>query len=543
MKEVRFEIIGHDGEVDQKTLDAMSHNLRELLNQGFHHDTSITIGSCSFGVFSKDVEIAMSTAPATEPAKRPPLSEWPRYVLETNRHRLIEQQYTIGRVWTIAGYVMDWHGCDGDKRIAESIPELFELVSAVQDVLTNAGIAISVHGQGLNRHVTRRAFVEQIAEIICEQAKGIGQDAATTVQEASDLTPIDPNMISGINKAYAQIERQRKDIYRLTMDKTDLENRLRQIHGAANYKGNSHAAFRTYAIEVAAAGLARLRPQEESKSALDHQPDNTQLAELPTMEQVQLDYEELKSLREANKRQGAIIDDLLRDKAELKAKADSLAESVMSITDMNSEIAAKREDAARVAFSLGVTYTSNGGTIDSDQIRKSFDQWWSTFETGEGMMTVLDAKTLAHAAYNRGHSIGNGTMDVIQITGNADFENWWIEFRKENGFGSEKDEAAHVFPPSDFPAFTAGYFFNQLKEPLRTHVMSQANNMLSEAESLHYALDSRQFLDWDKTREGRAFWEDVTAYLKSGNVPIESAGSRLARQCMPDNYVFPAAKP
>ena len=284
-------------------------------------------------------------------------------------------------------------------------------------------------------------------EVAMSTAPIEGQDTATTVQEASDPTPIDPSMISGINKAYAQIERQRKDIYRLTMDNSDLEIRLRQIHGAANYKGNSHAAFRTYAIEVAAAGLAKLRPHDESKSELDHQSDNAQLAALPTMEQVQLDYEELKSLREANKRQGAIIDDLLRDKAELKAKADSLAESVMSITDMNSEIAAKREDAARVAFSLGVTYTSNGGTIDSDQIRKSFDQWWSTFhdkplttETGEGMMTVLDAKTLAHLAYNRGHSIGNGTMDVIQITGNADFENWWIEFRKENGFGNEQPE-------------------------------------------------------------------------------------------------------
>jgi len=175
----------------------------------------------------------------------------------------------------------------------------------------------------------------------------------------------------------------------------------------------------------------------------------------------------------------------------------------------------------------------------SDRLTKSFQD----LNKNEPMMTVLDAKTLAYLAYNRGHSIGNGTMDVIQITGNADFENWWIEFRKENGFGSEQAEAVHVFPPSDFPAFTAGYFFNQLKEPLRTHVMSQANNMLSEAESLHYALETRQFLDWDKTREGRAFWEDVTAYLKSGNVPIESAGSRLARQCMPDNYVFPAAKP
>jgi len=63
MKEARIEIIGHDGEVDQKVLDAMARNIRELLNQGFHHDTSITIGNCSFGVFSKDVEVAMSTAP------------------------------------------------------------------------------------------------------------------------------------------------------------------------------------------------------------------------------------------------------------------------------------------------------------------------------------------------------------------------------------------------------------------------------------------------------------------------------------------------
>jgi hypothetical protein len=369
---------------------------------GFRFLESFELAKMHYGVFTKDVEVAMSTAPTTEPAKRPPLSEWPSYVLEINRLRLIEQQYTIGRVWNIAGYVMDWHGCDGELRITESINELFELVSAVQDVLTNAGIAIAITGQGLNHHVTRRAFVEQIAEIICEQAKGIGQDAATTVQEASD----------------------------------------------------------------------------------------------PMTKEFFLDYEELKSLREANKRQGAIIDDLLRDKAELKAKADSLAESVMSITDMNSEIA----------------------------------------EKCEGMMTVLDAKTLAYLAYNRGRSIG-------ELHCTLDFENWWVEFRKESGFGSEQAEAVHVFPPSDFPAFTAGYFFNQLKEPLRTHVMSQANNMLSEAESLHYALDSRQFLDWDKTREGRAFWEDVTAYLKSGNVPIESAGSRLARQCMPDNYVFPAAKP
>jgi hypothetical protein len=276
MKEARIEIIGHDGEVDQKVLDSMARNIRELLNQGFEHDTSITIGSCSFGVFTKDAEVAVSTAPTTEPTKRPPLSEWPQYVLEINRTRLIDQQYTIGRVWNIAGYVMDWHGCNGELRITESINELFELLSAVQDVLTNAGIAISVHGQGLNHHVTRRAFVEQIAEIICEQAKGIGQDAATTAQEAPDLTPIDPNMISGINKAYAQIERQRKEIYRLTMNNSDLESCIRQIHDDSLIKAKfmGDREFRSHAYKLTTHALANLRPHDESRSALDHQPDS-----------------------------------------------------------------------------------------------------------------------------------------------------------------------------------------------------------------------------------------------------------------------------
>lgn len=46
----------------------------------------------------------------------------------------------------------------------------------------------------------------------------------------------------------------------------------------------------------------------------------------PMTKEFFLDYEELKSLREANKRQGAIIDDLLQTNSELKAKADSLVE-------------------------------------------------------------------------------------------------------------------------------------------------------------------------------------------------------------------------
>jgi len=220
---------------------------------GFRFLESFELAKMHYGVFTKDVDVAMSTAPTAEPTKRPPLSEWPQYILEINRPRLIDQQYTIGRIWNIAGYVIDWHGCDGDKQITESINELFELVSAVQDVLTNAGIAISVHGQGLNHIVTRRAFVEQISEIICEQARDIGQDAATTVQEASDRDQA--------NKAWKQAVK---------------EMRSKPI-----------VVFRD-----------------------DLQPD----------------YEELKSLREANKRQGAIIDDLLRDNSELKAKADSLVE-------------------------------------------------------------------------------------------------------------------------------------------------------------------------------------------------------------------------
>jgi len=295
---------------------------------GFRFLESFELAKMHYGVFTKDVDVAMSTAPTAEPTKRPPLSEWPQYILEINRPRLIDQQYTIGRIWNIAGYVIDWHGCDGDKQITESINELFELVSAVQDVLTNAGIAISVHGQGLNHHVTRRAFVEQIAEIICEQAKLIGQDSATTDQEASDLTPIAPNMISGINKAYAQIERQRKDIYRLTMNKSVLENCICQIHDSSLLRGKymNDEQFRTHANKLTTEALAKLGPRDESKLALDHQPDNSQLAAIPIMEQVQIDYEELKSLREANKRQGAIIDNLLQTNSELKAKADSLVE-------------------------------------------------------------------------------------------------------------------------------------------------------------------------------------------------------------------------
>jgi len=48
--------------------------------------------------------------------------------------------------------------------------------------------------------------------------------------------------------------------------------------------------------------------------------------------------------------------------------------------------------------------------------------------------TELDSKTLANLAYNRGFSMGNGTMQSIHMTKNADFEYWWTEFRKENGF-------------------------------------------------------------------------------------------------------------
>ena len=46
------------------------------------------------------------------------------------------------------------------------------------------------------------------------------------------------------------------------------------------------------------------------------------------------------------------------------------------------------------------------------------------------MMTVEDAKTLANVAYNRGRSIG-------ELYCQLDFEDWWTEFRKENGFTSE----------------------------------------------------------------------------------------------------------
>jgi hypothetical protein len=160
MISTKFDVVVFKKDMDNDDLPGFAKMIERNYDNGFRFLESFDAADLGFVVSSKSVEVAMSTAPTTEPAKRPPLSEWPSYVLEINRLRLIEQQYTIGRVWNIAGYVMDWHGCDGELRITESINELFELVSAVQDVLTNAGIAIAITGQGLNHHVTRRAFVE-----------------------------------------------------------------------------------------------------------------------------------------------------------------------------------------------------------------------------------------------------------------------------------------------------------------------------------------------------------------------------------------------
>jgi hypothetical protein len=89
-----------------------------------------------------------------------------------------------------------------------------------------------------------------------------------------------------------------------------------------------------------------------------------------------LDYEELKSLREANKRQSRIIDDLLRDKVNLIEKKNSLAESVMSLTDLNSEIAEKCEgmmseqDAKTLAICSLQPWALNWGTSLHTRLRK-----------------------------------------------------------------------------------------------------------------------------------------------------------------------------
>ncbi len=52
-------------------------------------------------------------------------------------------------------------------------------------------------------------------------------------------------------------------------------------------------------------------------------------------------------------------------------------------------------------------------------------------------MTVEDAKTLANVAYNRAKHLP--CEDCTQ----QDFEYWWIEYRKENGFANDQPEPYH----------------------------------------------------------------------------------------------------
>ena len=94
-----------------------------------------------------------------------------------------------------------------------------------------------------------------------------------------------------------------------------------------------------------------------------------------------------------------------------------------------------------------------------------------------------------------------------------------------------------TYPETEFPINSVGYFFNQLKEPLRTKALSQAKNLSEPAESLDWALNTWQILPWDDTVEGSSFWSGVWKYFTGGQSGGE--GSKMAEQCAPDNYVFP----
>ena len=54
-------------------------------------------------------------------------------------------------------------------------------------------------------------------------------------------------------------------------------------------------------------------------------------------------------------------------------------------------------------------------------------------EQKSSMMPVEDAKTLANVAYNRAYLAATGGYH-----NQKDFENWWTEYRKENGFVNEQ---------------------------------------------------------------------------------------------------------
>lgn len=102
-----------------------------------------------------------------------------------------------------------------------------------------------------------------------------------------------------------------------------------------------------------------------------------------------------------------------------------------------------------------------------------------------------------------------------------------------------KPHQDYTYPETIFPDKSAGYYFNQLKEPLRTKALSQAKNLSEPAEGLAWAVDTAQILSWDSTVEGFDFWQHVYDYLNAATLYPNSEGSKLAAQCAPDNYVFP----
>ena len=102
---------------------------------------------------------------------------------------------------------------------------------------------------------------------------------------------------------------------------------------------------------------------------------------------------------------------------------------------------------------------------------------------------------------------------------------------------SNTQSVPDTYPQTVFPDKSVGYFFNQLKEPLRTKALSQAKNLSEPAESLDWALNTWQILPWDDTVEGSSFWSGVWKYFTGEQSGGE--GSKMAEQCAPDNYVFP----
>ena len=105
MKDTEFVVNAFRKGMTENEMHGLAVMIKDQYDEGYGHHEGFDAGDLAIVVMKRDVDVEASTAPMEGESKRPPLSEWPQYVLEINRPRLVEYQYAIGRVWNIAGYL------------------------------------------------------------------------------------------------------------------------------------------------------------------------------------------------------------------------------------------------------------------------------------------------------------------------------------------------------------------------------------------------------------------------------------------------------